>query len=127
MIMHNKMDHSKTASPMFSHKSKELDAFMIVGHTHDDIDALFGRWNMLLKKEKFPTILALIKLFMNMESILTILHVIEEVPNCKSFIDRMILDRGDIFVPHTRQQVKFYLDATRCPKMKYKLYCTDVD
>ena len=26
--------------------------FMIVGHTHDDIDALFGRWSMLLKKEK---------------------------------------------------------------------------
>ena len=27
--------------------------FMIVGHTHDDIDALFGRWSMKLKKENF--------------------------------------------------------------------------
>jgi hypothetical protein len=25
--------------------------FMLVGHTHDDIDALFGRWSMLLKTE----------------------------------------------------------------------------
>ena len=29
--------------------------FMIVGYTHDDIDALFGRWSMLLKKENFST------------------------------------------------------------------------
>ena len=35
--------------------------FMIVGHTHDDIDALFGRWTMHLKKENFPTIPALMK------------------------------------------------------------------
>ena len=102
--------------------------FMIVEHTYDDIDALFRRWSMLLKKEKFPTILALIKLFMDVESIPTVPHVIEEVPDCKSFIDITILDRGDIFVPYTRpQQVKFYLNAARCPKMKYKLYCTDVD
>ena len=53
--------------------------FMIVGHTHDDIDALFGRWSMLLKKENFPTIPALMKSFMNMESIPTIPHLIEEV------------------------------------------------
>ena len=32
-------------------------SFMLVGHTHDDIDALFGRWSMQLKKENFPTIL----------------------------------------------------------------------
>jgi hypothetical protein len=24
--------------------------FMLIGHTHDDIDALFGRWSMLLRK-----------------------------------------------------------------------------
>ena len=27
-IMHNKMDHSKTFSPHFSHKSKHMDLFM---------------------------------------------------------------------------------------------------
>ena len=39
--------------------------FIIVGHTHDDIDALFGRWSMKLKKENFPTVLLLMKSFMN--------------------------------------------------------------
>ena len=33
--------------------------FMLVGHTHDDIDALFGRWSMALQRADFPTILLL--------------------------------------------------------------------
>ena len=53
--------------------------FMIVGHTHDDINALFERWSMALKKESFPTVPLLMKSFMDVESIPTILHLIEEV------------------------------------------------
>ena len=53
--------------------------FMIFGHTHDDIDALFGRWSMALKKESFPTILMLMKSFMDVEAVPTIPHLIEEV------------------------------------------------
>ena len=102
--------------------------FMIVDHTHDDIDALFGRWSMLLKKENFPTIPALMKSFMDVESIPTIPHLIEEVPDFKSFIEGAILDKEEVLVGHTKpQQLKFYLDGTRCPRMKYKLFCTDVE
>nr|PNR45284.1 hypothetical protein PHYPA_015055 [Physcomitrium patens] len=102
--------------------------FMIVGHTHDNIDALFGRWNMLLKKENFPTIPALMKSFMDVESIPTIPHLIEEVPDFKNFILGSILDKSEVLRGHTKpQQVKFYLDATGCRKMKYKLFCTDVE
>ena len=102
--------------------------FMIVGHTHDDIDALFGRWSMLLKKENFPTIPALMKSFMDVESISSIPHLIGEVSDFKSFIERAILDKEEVLVGHTKlQQVKFYLDGTRCPRMKYKLFCTDVE
>ena len=61
--------------------------FMIVGHTHDDIDALFGRWSMALKKESFPTIPLLMKSFMDVEAVLTIPHLIEEVPYFKKFIE----------------------------------------
>ena len=57
--------------------------FMIVGHTHDDIDALFGRWSMALKKESFPTIPLLMKSFMDVEAVPTIPHLIKEVPNFK--------------------------------------------
>ena len=78
--------------------------FMIVGHTHDDIDALFGRWSMLLKNENFPTIPTLMKSFMDVESIPTIPHLIEEVLDFNSFIDGAILDKEEVLVGHTKPQ-----------------------
>jgi hypothetical protein len=41
--------------------------FKFVCHTHDDIDALFGRWSMSLRKENFLTIPLLMKSFMGVE------------------------------------------------------------
>ena len=102
--------------------------FMIVGHTHDDIDALFGRWSMALKKESFPTIPLLMKSFMDIETVPTIPHLIEEVPNFKKFIENGIADGENTLLGHTKvQQFKFYVDAMDCPVMKYKLLCTDDD
>ena len=102
--------------------------FMIVGHTHDDIDALFGRWSMALKKESFPTIPLLMKSFMDVESIPTIPHLIEEVADFKGFIEGSLKDGNDILVGHTKpQQVKFYLDSIGCLVMMYKMLCTDAD
>ena len=102
--------------------------FMIVGHTHDDIDALFERWSMALKKESFPTIPLLMKSFMDIETISTIPHLIEEVPNFKKFIENGIADEENTLLGHTKvQQFKFYVDAMECPVMKYKLLCTDDD
>ena len=102
--------------------------FMIVGHTHDDIDALFGRWSMALKKESFPTIPLLMKSFMDVEAVLTIPHLIEEVPDFKKFIEDGIAVGENALLGHTKaQQFKFYVDASGCPVMKYKLLCTDDD
>ena len=44
-IIHDKMDHSKTPSPHFSHKSKAMDSFMklrvfatgMIAHGHDEM------------------------------------------------------------------------------------------
>ena len=102
--------------------------FMIVGHTHDDIDALFGRWSMALKKESFSTIPLLMKSFMDVESIPTIPHLIEEVADFKGFIGSKLNDDNDILVGHTKpQQVKFYLDSSGCLVMMYKMLCTNAD
>jgi len=78
--------------------------FMIVGYTHDNIDALFGRWSVVFKKKNFPTIPTFMKSFMDVESIPTILHLIEEVPNFKGFIARKFLDGHNIIVGHTKLQ-----------------------
>ena len=102
--------------------------FMIVGHMHDDIDALFGRWSMAMKKESFPTVPLLMKSFMDVESIPTIPHFIEEVASFKGFIGSKLNDSNDILVGHTKpQQVKFYLDSTGCSVMTYKMLYIDAD
>jgi len=96
--------------------------FMIVGHTHDDTDALFGRWSMDLNKENFPTIPSLIKSFMDLDSIPTIPHLIEEVSDFKGFTTDLFVDGDDVLIGHTKPyQRKFYLDSTGCLVMKYKL------
>ena len=78
--------------------------FMIVGHTHDDIDALFRRWSMILKKENFPTVPTLMKSFMDLDSMPTMPHLIEEVLDFKGFIARSFVDGNNILVGHTRPQ-----------------------
>ena len=102
--------------------------FMLVGHTHDDIDALFGRWSMALRRADFPTIPLLMKSFMKNESVPTIPHLIQEVPDFKKFIENWMLDGEETLVGHTKaHQFKFYVDPSGCPVVKYKLFCHDED
>ena len=100
--------------------------FMLVGHTHDDIDALFGRWSMALRKESFPTIPLLMKSFMKNETVSTISHLIQEVPDFKKFIADWILDGEESLMGHTKvHQFKLYMNSTETPVLKYKIYCHD--
>ena len=63
---------------------------MIVNLTHHDMDFLFGRWNIDLKKRSFPTILLLIKSFMNVEAINIIPHFIKDVPILKGSFEKIL-------------------------------------
>ena len=56
-------------SSLFLLLTGSFEKFTTVGHTHDDIDALFGRWSMALKKESFLTIPLLMKLFLEVEAV----------------------------------------------------------
>jgi hypothetical protein len=78
--------------------------FMLVGHTHNDIDALFGRSSMKLKKHDYSTIPLFMKSFMDVESLLVILHLIEEVPDFRGFIDSCICKKEDVLEGHTTVQ-----------------------
>jgi len=99
---------------------------MLVDHTHDDIDMLFGRWNMQLKKENFSTIPSLMKSFMNVDLISTIPHFIEEVSDFKTIIQGLIIEGKDALVGHTKaQQFKFYLNSRNILIIKYKQYYTN--
>ena len=97
-----------------------------MGLTHDDIDALFERWSMALKKVSFPTIPMLMKSFMDVEAVPTIPHLMERMPDFKKFIEDDIADGENALLGYMKaQQFKFYVDASGCPMMKYKLLCTD--
>ena len=99
---------------------------MLVGHTHDDIDALFGRWSMALQKESFPTIRLLMKSFMKNETVPTIPHLIQEVMDFKKLIADWILDGEESLMGDTKvHQLKFYVDSIGTLVLKYKIYCHD--
>ena len=57
--------------------------FLLVGHTHEDIDAMFGRWSCILRENDYPTLPMLIKSFMDVEPEPVIPQLIEEVPISK--------------------------------------------
>lgn len=102
--------------------------FLIVGHTHEDIDALFGRWSSMLKTNNYPTIPRLMKSFMECESHPVIPHLIEEVPDFKKFVEGYLGTGGDFLEGHsTSQQFKFHMDSNGWPLMEYKHLCTDLD
>ena len=62
-------------------------SFMMVGHTHDDTDASFGRWSMVLKAKDHPMLPILIKSYMDLDADGPMIqHLFEEVPDFKKFI-----------------------------------------
>jgi hypothetical protein len=100
--------------------------FLLVGHTHKDIDAIFGRWSYRLRANDYPTLPMLMKLFMDTEKQPLIPHLIEEVPNFKAFVDGFLCIGTDALEGHTNaQQFKFYKDGNGWPMIQYKLFCTD--
>ena len=100
--------------------------FLIVGHTHDDIDALFGRWSYKLKGTDYSILLLLMKLFVDTESRLVIPHLIEKVLDFKKFVEGYLCTGHDALTGHTNdQQFKFYRNANGWLLMQYKLLCID--
>jgi hypothetical protein len=75
--------------------------FLLVGHTHEDIDAMFGRWSRRLRENDYPTLPTLMKSFMDPEMEPVIPHLIEEVPNFKAFVDGYLCSGSDALQGHT--------------------------
>ena len=100
--------------------------FLIVGHTHEDIDALFGRWSSKLKTNDYPTVPKLMKSFMDCESQPVIPHLIQEVPDFKGFVEDFLLTSDESLIGHSQtRQFKFFKDSHGWPLMQYKILCTD--
>jgi len=99
----------------------------IISHITKEVSHSFNLFNMFVIGLKIR-MLRNYHCPMNVDSIPTIPHLIEEVPDFKDFIASSFVDGDDILVRHSKpHKIKFYLDSTGCSVMKYKLLCTDVD
>jgi hypothetical protein len=78
--------------------------FLLVGHTHEDIDAMFGRWSRRLRENDYPTLPTLMKSFMAVETKPIIPHLIEEVPNFKASVDGYLCSGNDALQGYTNAQ-----------------------
>jgi hypothetical protein len=78
--------------------------FLLVGHIHEDIDTMFGRWNRGLRENDYPTLSMLMKSFMDAETEPVIPHLIEEVPHFKAFVDGYLCSGNDALPGHTNAQ-----------------------
>ena len=77
---------------------------LLVGHTHKDIDAMFGRWSYRLHTNDYLMLKMLMKSFMNAEKQLVIPHLIVEIPNFKAFVDGFLCTSNDTLEGHTNAQ-----------------------
>ena len=82
-------------------------SFMIVEHTHDDIDASFGRWSIKLHENDYPTMPLLMKSFMDLDTTPVIPSLIEEVLDFKAFIQNSISE-DDLIGYRKDKQFLFY-------------------
>jgi hypothetical protein len=78
--------------------------FLLVGHTYEDIDAMFGRWSYRLRTNDYSTLPMLMKSFMDAEKQPVIPHLIEEVPNFKALVDGFLCAGNDALEGHTNVQ-----------------------
>jgi hypothetical protein len=100
-------------------------SYLLVGHTYDDIDASFGRWSMDLREHDYPTIPLLMKSYMDMEKVPVIPHMMEELPDWRSFVSEHIPSGKEKLIGHTKaQQFKFYVRDDGWPVMQYKVLST---
>lgn len=76
--------------------------YVLVGHTHDDIDASFGRWSMDLCQNDYPTIPLLMKSYMKLEKVPIIPHMIKELPAWKAFVEPYLPSRNGVSFRHIK-------------------------
>lgn len=93
---------------------------MLVGHTHDDIDALFRRWSMELQENDCSTIPLLMKSYMDPDEDPIIHGLIEEVLDFKEFVKPYISDWT-----YEGERISSYRGKNGNPLMQYKLQCME--
>ena len=106
---------------------KEIQVeFLLVGHTHEDIDAYFSHLSNTLKNKNTFVVADLMKAFMESQELSFLLEFIQELGDFKSFI-KGFLCSGTAYIIGLGEMhlFKFYVDVDGVPVMKYKKLAVD--
>ena len=106
---------------------EEIQAgFLLVGHTHEDIDAYFSHLSKALKSKNTFVLADLMKAFMQSQDLSFMPEFIQEVADFKSFIHgyqssgaTRLIGLGEMHL------FKFYVDDDGWPVMRYKKSAID--
>jgi hypothetical protein len=84
--------------------------FLIPGHTHEDVDAMFGHFLEALKHNPVYTLSMLMDLCMRSRKPNPVPHFVQEVPDFKSYVDAFLLKGAERLVGHKKPRLfRFYL------------------
>jgi hypothetical protein len=95
--------------------------FLMVGHTHEDIDALFSKLAELSRKSTSFTLPHMMKLFERCISTKATASLVTEVPDFKGFLEGYCVD----FCGHSKPLQFFFTMRDGIPIMQYKMRPTD--
>lgn len=100
--------------------------FLIVGHTHEDIDAFFGKLSERLRRTDIYVLADLMKAFMDSQALTFIPEFVQEVADFKSYIKGHLHGGNNALTGlGSKHLFKFYVDDEGWPVMKYKNKATD--
>jgi hypothetical protein len=86
--------------------------FLVVGHTHEDIDGNFGYISKKLKEQDNYVLIDLMKMFMISQDRPFIPQLIEEILDFKTWVKRCLKDGLEILVCHIDMCIYlFFVDS----------------
>ena len=108
---------------------KEIQVgFLVVGHTHEDIDAYFSHLSKELKQSSTYIMADLMKAFMKSQKLAFLPEVIQEVADLKSFVQSYQCSGTERLLGISNMHlIKFYVDSEGVPVMKFKKSAVDAE
>ncbi|CAM6085741.1 unnamed protein product [Calypogeia fissa] len=98
----------------------------MVGHTHEDVDAMFGNFSESLMHHPVYTLPELMALLMGARTPSPVPFFVQEVPDFKMFVDPFILKGGDKLVGHASPRLfRLYVRLDGMPCMQFKRRTVD--
>jgi hypothetical protein len=100
--------------------------FLVVGHTHEDIDRCFEYFSKKLKEKNKCILAYLMKAFMVSHDRPFIPQLIQEFPNIKTWVLGCLKDDLETLVGHIDMHLfRFFVDSFGWFVMKYKVSSTN--